>query len=122
MNDDVPWRGREDQTLHAFACDKSCHRYDYKLCLYVGVDSENKTQVFAQGFFSNESTEAFDFANKFFLEICGGHPTCKVGVVASVCDVLVVKRILILETNMMHQAFKTDKRARRSKRTRTFYG
>lgn len=55
----------------------------------MGVDSENKTQVFAQGFVSNESTEEFDFANKFFLEICGGHP--KVGVVAFVCDLLVEK-------------------------------
>ncbi|CBJ29724.1 putative far-red impaired response protein [Ectocarpus siliculosus] len=56
--------------------DNTCltNRYNNKLCLFVGVDSENKTQVFAQGFFSNESTEAFDFANKFFLDICGGHP------------------------------------------------
>jgi len=42
--------------------------------LYVGVDSENKTIVFAQGFLSNEQSETFDFANQFFLEICGGHP------------------------------------------------
>ena len=49
-------------------------RYDFKLCLYMGVDSENKTIVFAQGFLSNEQSETFDFANQFFLEICGGHP------------------------------------------------
>eukprot|EP00904_Undaria_pinnatifida_P011900 jgi/Undpi1/7840/HiC_scaffold_23.g10312.m1 len=56
--------------------DNTCltNRYDFKLCLYVGVDSENKTIVFAQGFLGNEQSETFDFANQFFLEICGGHP------------------------------------------------
>ncbi|CAN0300328.1 unnamed protein product, partial [Hapterophycus canaliculatus] len=50
------------------------NRYDYKLCLYVGVDKEDKTVIFAQGFLSNEQSTSFDFANRFFVEICGGHP------------------------------------------------
>ncbi|CAM9836724.1 unnamed protein product [Pylaiella littoralis] len=67
--------------------DNTCltNRYfNASLCLYVGVDSENKRQVFAQGYFSRESTEAFDFANKSFLEICGGHP--KAGVIITDSD------------------------------------
>lgn len=83
---------QERIALHRpFLLCRSYNRYNYKLCLYVGVDSENKTQVFAQGFFSNESTEAFDFANKFFLDICGGHP--KVGVLVFVVGLLVVDLI-----------------------------
>ncbi|CAM9950714.1 unnamed protein product, partial [Ectocarpus fasciculatus] len=56
--------------------DNTCltNRYDFKLCLFVGVDSENKTVIFAQGLLSNEQISSFDFANRFLLEICGGHP------------------------------------------------
>ncbi|CAN0255656.1 unnamed protein product, partial [Scytosiphon promiscuus] len=56
--------------------DNTCltNRYDFKLCLYVGVDIENKTVIFAQGFLSNEQSTSFDFANQFFIDVCGGHP------------------------------------------------
>ncbi|CAN0133952.1 unnamed protein product, partial [Ectocarpus sp. 13 AM-2016] len=47
---------------------------DVKLSLFMGVNSENKTVIFAQGFLSNEQNSLFDFANRFLLEICGGHP------------------------------------------------
>lgn len=49
-------------------------RYDLKLMLLVGVDSENKSVVFAQGFFSDEQTTSFSFALHHFVQICGGHP------------------------------------------------
>lgn len=32
------------------------------LMLFIGVDSENKTVVFAQGFFSDECTDIFGWA------------------------------------------------------------
>ncbi|CAM9444741.1 unnamed protein product [Ectocarpus sp. 12 AP-2014] len=58
--------------------DKTCltdRCVDVKLSLFVGVDSENKTVIFAQGFLSNEQNSSFDVANRFLLDICGGHPT-----------------------------------------------
>ncbi|CAN0480760.1 unnamed protein product, partial [Hapterophycus canaliculatus] len=66
--------------------DKTCltNRYDLKLFLYVGVDKENKTIIFAQGFLSNEQSTSFDFANRFFFDICGGHP--KVSVIGVLDD------------------------------------
>ncbi|CAN0435481.1 unnamed protein product, partial [Ectocarpus sp. 13 AM-2016] len=46
-----------------------------KLMLFIGVDSENKTIVFAQGFFSDERTASFLWALEHYVEICGGrHP------------------------------------------------
>lgn len=53
---------------------QNAHRYGMHLMLFVGVDSENKTVVFAQGFFSDESTDSFLWALKHYCEICGGHP------------------------------------------------
>lgn len=44
------------------------------LMLFIGVDSENKTVVFAQGFFSDESTASFKWALDHYCTICGGHP------------------------------------------------
>lgn len=49
-------------------------RYDLKLMLFIGVDSENKSVVLAQGFFSDEQTTSFAYALKHFVAICGGHP------------------------------------------------
>ena len=52
-------------------------RYNMKLCLFVGVDSENKTTIFAQGLLANEQIPSFEFAIDHLIAICGGHP--KVG-------------------------------------------
>ena len=49
-------------------------RYDLKLMLFIGVDSENKSVVLAQGFFSDEQTASFLWALKHYCTICGGHP------------------------------------------------
>lgn len=49
-------------------------RYDMKLMLFIGVDSENKSVVLAQGFFPDEQTTSFAYAIKHFVQICGGHP------------------------------------------------
>ena len=49
-------------------------RYDLKLMLFIGVDSENKSIVLAQGFFSDEQTTSFLWALEHYCNICGGHP------------------------------------------------
>lgn len=50
-----------------------------KLCLFIGVDSENKSVVFAQGFFSDEQTTTFVYALEHFKKICGDkHPEVSV--------------------------------------------
>lgn len=49
-------------------------RYDLRLMLFIGVDSENKSIVLAQGFFSGEQTTSFLWALKHYCSICGGHP------------------------------------------------
>ncbi|CAM9288476.1 unnamed protein product, partial [Laminaria digitata] len=56
--------------------DNTCltNRYDLKLMLFIGVDSENKSIVLAQGFFSDEQTTSFLWALKHYCNICGGHP------------------------------------------------
>ena len=48
-------------------------RYDLKLMLFIGVDSENKSVDLAQGFFSDEQTTSFLWALKRYCTICGGH-------------------------------------------------
>lgn len=73
----APLRDLHMRALHC-CCGHIFFRYGFKLCLYVGVDSQNKTIVFAQGFMSNEQAESFDFVNKVFVEICGGHPKVSV--------------------------------------------
>ena len=45
-----------------------------RLCLFVGVDAENKDVLFSQGFLANEQTSSFDFATNHYLEVVGGHP------------------------------------------------
>lgn len=55
----------------------------------MGVDIENKTVIFAQGFLSNEQSTSFDFANQFFIDVCGGHP--KVGDFTVVLNVVRAK-------------------------------
>ncbi|CAM9639208.1 unnamed protein product, partial [Laminaria digitata] len=42
------------------------NRYDLKLMLFIGVDSENKSVVLAQGFFSDEQTTSFLWALKHY--------------------------------------------------------
>ncbi|CAN0435528.1 unnamed protein product, partial [Ectocarpus sp. 13 AM-2016] len=62
---------------HVAIQDNTCltNRYDMKLMLFIGVDSENKTIVFAPGFFSDEQTASFLWALEHYVEICGGrHP------------------------------------------------
>eukprot|EP00904_Undaria_pinnatifida_P004254 jgi/Undpi1/1382/HiC_scaffold_11.g04774.m1 len=56
--------------------DNTCltNRYNMKLCLVVGVDSENKTTIFAQGLLANEQIPSFEFAIDHLIAICGGHP------------------------------------------------
>eukprot|EP00904_Undaria_pinnatifida_P011912 jgi/Undpi1/7851/HiC_scaffold_23.g10323.m1 len=56
--------------------DNTCltNRYNMKLCLFVGVDSENKTTIFAQGLLANEQIPSFEFAIDHLIAICGGHP------------------------------------------------
>lgn len=49
-------------------------RCDLKLMLFIGVDSENKSIVLAQGLFSDEKTTSFLWALKHYCSICGGHP------------------------------------------------
>ena len=49
-------------------------RYDLKLMLFIGVDSENKSIVLAQGFFADEQTASFLWALKHYCNICGGQP------------------------------------------------
>ena len=51
-----------------------CRRYDLKLMLFIGVNSENKSIVLAHGFFSDEQTTSFLWALKHYSNICGGHP------------------------------------------------
>ena len=45
-----------------------------RLCLFVGVDAENKDVLFSQGFLANEQTSSFVFATNHYLEVVGGHP------------------------------------------------
>lgn len=42
--------------------------------LFLGVDSENRTVVFAQGFFSDQSSDTYKWALEHYCKICGGHP------------------------------------------------
>lgn len=39
--------------------------------LFVGVDSENRTVVFAQGFFSDQSSDTYTWALEQYCKICG---------------------------------------------------
>lgn len=52
--------------------------------LFVGVDSENKTVVFAQGFFSNELGDSFEWALKHYFAVCGGHPEVGLHFIANI--------------------------------------
>lgn len=71
-------------------------RYDLKLMLFIGVDSENKSIVFAQGFFSDEQPTSFLWALKHYCNICGGHPE-----VSKVCSsrngLLTICRLFVLQ-------------------------
>ncbi|CAM9640468.1 unnamed protein product [Laminaria digitata] len=49
-------------------------RYGMKLCVFIGVDSENKTAILAQGFLADEPTDPFEFALKHLIKACEGHP------------------------------------------------
>lgn len=49
-------------------------RYNMHLCLFVGVDSENKTVTFAQGLLSNEQMPSSELAIKHLVRICGEPP------------------------------------------------
>ena len=40
----------------------------------IYVDSENKSVVSAEGFFSDEQTTSFAYVLKHFVAICGEHP------------------------------------------------
>lgn len=44
-----------------------------KLCLFVGIDSENKTRILAQGFVSDEQVTSFEKTLVFVIKICKGH-------------------------------------------------
>lgn len=49
------------------------------LCVFMGVDSENKTRILAQALLMNEQTESYAFAIKHFVKICaGGRPRVRV--------------------------------------------
>ncbi|CAN0466652.1 unnamed protein product, partial [Ascophyllum nodosum] len=56
--------------------DNTCftNRYHLKLCLIIGVDSENKSRVLAQAFLSDEQTASFEYVLNHFVKICGGYP------------------------------------------------
>ncbi|CAB1099118.1 unnamed protein product [Ectocarpus sp. CCAP 1310/34] len=71
MSDEHPVRLRFIQP-RAFAS-RSC-RYGMHFMLFIGVDSENKTVVFAQGFFSDQSSDTYQWALKHYCTICGGQP------------------------------------------------
>ena len=58
----------------SFLISRGLGRYDMKLCLFIGVDSENKSIVLAQGFLSDEQITSFERVLKHFIIICGGHP------------------------------------------------
>ncbi|CAN0478106.1 unnamed protein product, partial [Laminaria digitata] len=75
------WSTADQQLLahqysHLVIQDNTCltNKYDLKLMLFIGVDSENKSVVLAQGFFSDEQTTSFAYALKHFVAICGAHP------------------------------------------------
>lgn len=60
--------------------------------LFIGVDSENKTVVFAQGFFSDESTETFEWAlNHNIWGAPRGGPASFCGL----CLILIVYRTIL---------------------------
>ncbi|CAN0491261.1 unnamed protein product, partial [Laminaria digitata] len=68
------WSTADQQLLahqygHLVIKDNTCltNKYDLKLMLFIGVDSENKSVVLAQGFFSDEQTTSFAYALKHFV-------------------------------------------------------
>ncbi|CAN0385360.1 unnamed protein product, partial [Laminaria digitata] len=66
------WSTADQQLLahqygHLVIQDSACltNKYDLKLMLFIGVDSENKSAVLAQGFFSDEQTTSFAYHEQF---------------------------------------------------------
>ncbi|CAN0429829.1 unnamed protein product [Laminaria digitata] len=66
------WSTTDQQLLahqygHLVIQDNTCltNKYDLKLMLIIGVDSENKSVVLAQGFFSDEQTTSFAYHEQF---------------------------------------------------------
>lgn len=62
------------QTVSTVVPHVRCCRYQMLVCIFVGVDGENKSQVLCQALMGNEQTESFEWVLRNFLVLCGRPP------------------------------------------------